>query len=104
HDLLPVCHTEGAGRAAASALVDAYRSGTLPVAALERSVARVRHLRERRTTRFEGGEPHAERDGRMLASAMAARAVAVVNAGAPGFVRRLNGKVAVIFPRFSALA
>jgi len=104
HDLLLVCHTERAQRAAASALIEAYRSGTLSVAALERSVARVRRLRERRTARFEGGQPHAERDGRTLASAMAARAVTVVNAGAPGFVRALNGRVAVIFPRFSDLA
>src|SRR5919109_5426727 len=51
HDLLLVCHTEPAQRAAATALVEAYRSGRLPWAALERAAARVRALRERRAKR-----------------------------------------------------
>src|SRR5207249_4877553 len=104
HDLLLVCHTEAAQRAAANALVDAYRSGTLPRDALERSVERIRTLRERRSTRFDGGPPCAERDGRTLASAIATRAVTVVRTAAPGFARALNTRTAVIFPRFSALA
>src|SRR5262245_48299880 len=36
HDLLLVCHTEAAQRAAHTALVDAYRRGALPVRELER--------------------------------------------------------------------
>ena len=56
HDLLLVCHTEPAQRAAARALVDAYRSGVLATGDLEAAAERVRRLRERRPTRFEGGD------------------------------------------------
>ena len=104
HDLLLVCHTEGAQRHAASALVEAYRGGTLPRADLERSAERVRRLRRSRSTRFDDGPPRPEVDGAPLAMAMATRAVTTVRPGPPGFTRALNGRVAVIFPRFSALA
>src|SRR5262249_13107845 len=49
HDLLLVCHTEPAQRAAASALVDAYRSRALPLRELEAAAERVRRLRTQRT-------------------------------------------------------
>src|SRR5207237_1602997 len=75
HDLLLVCHTEPAQRAAARALLDAYRSGTLPLRDLEASVERILRMRARRTTRAEGGRPAPERDGAPLAMAMASRAV-----------------------------
>ncbi|HEY3101422.1 MAG TPA: beta-N-acetylhexosaminidase [Methylomirabilota bacterium] len=104
HDLLLVCHTEPAQRAAATALVDAYRSGRLPRADLERAAARVRSLRERRTVRAEGGPPAPERDGAPLAMAMATRAVTELTPGREAFVRALNGRVLVVFPRFSELA
>ncbi|HEV8642830.1 MAG TPA: beta-N-acetylhexosaminidase [Methylomirabilota bacterium] len=104
HDLLLVCHTERAQRAAAQALVDAYRSGARPLRELEASAQRVRRLRESRPARFEGGPPAAEPDGAPLAMAMATRAVTVVAPGRPDFKRGLNRRVVVIFPRFSDLA
>jgi len=104
HDLLLVCHTEPAQRAAAKALLEAYRSGTLPVRDLEASVERIRRLRARRTTRFSGGPPAAEPDALPLARAIATRAVTVVSAGRPELRRALNGRVGVVFPRFSDLA
>jgi beta-glucosidase-like glycosyl hydrolase len=104
HDLLLVCHTEAAQRAAANALVEAYRAGQLPRAGLERAAARVRALRERRTARAEGGPPVAERDGAPLAMAMATRAVTELTSGRETFARALNGRVLVVFPRFSELA
>jgi beta-N-acetylhexosaminidase len=104
HDLLLVCHTEAAQRAAAAALVDAYRSGRLPRRGLDPAADRVRTLRERRTARAEGGPPAAEREGGTLAMAVATRAVTVVSRGRPDVKRALNGRVAVIFPRFSDLA
>ncbi len=104
HDLLLVCHTEAAQRAAHRALLDAYRAKALPLSSLEESAARIRRLREARNTRFEGGPPRAERDGEPLARAMATRAVTFVTPPEPDFARRLNGSVAVIFPRFSELA
>src|SRR5207247_1789726 len=55
HDLLLVCHTEPAQRAAARALVDAYLSGALPVRDLEAAAGRVGRLRLPRAPRFEGG-------------------------------------------------
>src|SRR5262249_825877 len=67
HDLLLVCHTEAAQRAASTALVDAYRSGALPRRALEQSVARLDALGAKRALRSEGGPPRAERDGEPLA-------------------------------------
>ncbi len=104
HDLLLICHTAPAQRAAARALVDAYRSNALPRPGLERAAERVRRLRLARTARAEGGPPAAEVDGHAVAMAVATRAVTRVGTGAPDFKRRLNGRVAVIFPRFSALA
>ena len=104
HDLLLVCHTEAAQRRASDALVEAYRSGALPLAGLEAAAERVRRLREVRRERFEGGEPAPEPDGEPLAMAMATRAVTVVRRGPAGFSRALNERVAVVFPRFSDLA
>jgi beta-N-acetylhexosaminidase len=104
HDLLLVCHTAPAQRAAAAALVQAYETGALPKLDLERSVARVRTLAARRTARAEGGPPHPERDAATIASAVATRAVTELRPGAPGFTRALNGRVVTIFPRFSDLA
>ncbi|MBI4627564.1 MAG: beta-N-acetylhexosaminidase, partial [Candidatus Rokubacteria bacterium] len=104
HDLLLVCHTEGAQRAAAAALLDAYRQGALPRRGLETAAERVRRLRERRSARFEGGPPAADTDGAPLAWAVATRAVTEVTAAPAGLKRALNGTVAVVFPRFSELA
>ncbi|MGH7279810.1 MAG: beta-N-acetylhexosaminidase [Candidatus Rokuibacteriota bacterium] len=104
HDLLLVCHTERAQREAAAALVETYRTGAQPRRALEEAAERVRRLRESRSTRTEGGPPAAEPDGTPLAMAMATRAVTVVSPGPPDWKRALNGRVTVIFPRFSDLA
>src|SRR3989454_5454303 len=84
HDLLLVCHTEPAQRAAASALVDAYRTGRLPKRGLEAAAQRVRKLRESRGPRTDGGAPAPEPDGPPLAMAMATRAVTIVSAGQAG--------------------
>ena len=104
HDLLLVCHTEPAQRAAATALAEAYRSGRLPRVGLEAAAARVRALRQRRSARAEGGRPAPERDGAPLAMAMASRAVSELTPGRAAFARALNGRVLVVFPRFSELA
>jgi beta-N-acetylhexosaminidase len=104
HDLLLVCHTEAAQRAAATALVDAYRSSTLPRRELEASAERVRALRLRRTRRAEDGPTTPDPDGHALARAIAARAVTVVAAGRAGMKHALNGRVLIVFPRFSELA
>jgi beta-N-acetylhexosaminidase len=94
----------GYQRAAAAALVDAYRTGRLPRRGLDAAADRVRTLRERRHARAEGGPPAPEREGTTLAMAIATRAVTVVARGRTDIKRALNGRVAVIFPRFSDLA
>jgi beta-N-acetylhexosaminidase len=104
HDLLLVCHTAPAQRAAAAALVAAYRERRLPLDECEAAAERVRRLRLSRAARREGGEPVPEADGRPLAQAIATRAVTEVGRGAPDLNRALNGKVLVVFPRFSDLA
>src|SRR2546426_20133 len=104
HDLLLVCHTEAAQRAAAAALFDAYRADRLPRRGLEAAAERVRRLREQRRARSEGGPPVRELEGPPLAMAIASRAVTPVTPGPPGFRRALNGSVSVVFPRFSELA
>lgn len=104
HDLLLVCHTQAAQRAAAAALVDAYRTGRLPRRGLEQAVERIRRLRERRSARFEGGPPAPEPEGAPLAWAIATRAVTRVTPGRPDLTRALNGRVVAVFPRFSELA
>src|SRR5207245_1324688 len=104
HDLLLVCHTEAAQRAAAAALFDAYRADRLPRRGLEAAAERVRRLREQRRARSEGGPPVRELEGPPLAMAIASRAVTPVTPGPPGLRRALNGSVSVVFPRFSELA
>jgi len=104
HDLLLVCHTEAAQRAAHAALLDAYRTRALPRADLERSVARLDALQQRRAARFDGGEPRPERDGEPLAKALATRAATFLTPADAGWRQSLNGRVAVVFPRLSALA
>ena len=104
HDLLLVCHTEAAQRAAHQALLAAYRSRALPVRSLELSVSRLDALAARRAGRFDGGPARPSPDGEPLARAIAARAVTVVTPLPPGFRRSLNGHVVAVFPRLSALA
>ena len=55
HDLLLVCHTEAAQRAAATALVEAYRSGAFPRRELEVAAERVRTLRRAADATSRGG-------------------------------------------------
>ena len=104
HDLLLVCHTGAAQRAAHAALLEAYRTRALPRRPLEQSLARLDALVAKRAARFDGGPPRPERDGEPLAGALAARAATFVAPAPPGWRRRLNGRVAAIFPRLSALA
>ena len=104
HDLLLVCHTAPAQRAAAAALVAAYRERRLPLDECEAAVERVRRLRLARPARREAGGPAPEPDGRPLAQAIATRAVTEVGRGAADLGRALNGRVHVVFPRFSDLA
>ena len=54
--------------------------------------------------RFERGEPRPERDGEPLAKALATRAATFVAPSPDGWRAALNGRLAVIFPRLSALA
>jgi beta-N-acetylhexosaminidase len=104
HDLLLVCHTAPAQRAAYEAVLAAYRSRALPVRALEQSMARLDALEARRAGRVDGGAPRAEADGEALARSMAARAVTWVAAPDATWRPARDGKVLAIFPRLSALA
>jgi beta-N-acetylhexosaminidase len=104
HDLLLVCHTEKAQRAAHGALLDAYRTHAIPVRAVEQTVARLDSLMAKHTHRTDGGPARAERDGEALAKAMAARATTFVAPAPPGWRQHLNGRVVAIFPRLSSLA
>src|SRR3989441_6495090 len=104
HDLLLVCHTEAAQRAAAAALFDAYRADRLPRRGLEAAAERVRRLREQRRARAEGGPPGRALEGPPPAMAIAPRAVTPGTPGPPGFPRALNRRVSGVFPRFSPLA
>ena len=88
HDLLLVCHTAPAQRAAYEAVVAAYRDKTLPIRELEKSMARLDALDAKRPERVTGGAPRAEADGEPLARAMAARAVTVVAAPDAGVAAR----------------
>ena len=104
HDLLLVCHTEAAQRAAHAALLEAHRTRALPRRALDQSVGRLDALAARRANRFDGGPPRPERDGEPLARALAARGTTFVAHPVPGWRRRLNGRVVAVFPRLSSLA
>lgn len=102
HDLLLVCHTPAAQRAAAAALVRAWRAGELSRPELEPAAERVRALRLRRAARAEGGLPVPEPGGDALARGIARRAARVLQRGQARLP--LTGRVAVIVPRFADLA
>jgi len=104
HDLLLVCHTPARQREAHAALLEAYRTESLPRRALEASVARLEALQAKRSTRFEGGPARPERDGEPLAKALATRGVTVVAPPSPAFHHALNGRAVAVFPRLSSLA
>src|SRR5262249_15664202 len=104
HDLLLVCHTERAQRAAHAALLEAYRASALTRRSLEQSLARLDALAARPGNRFEGGPPRPERDGEPLARALAARATTFVASPPPDWRRCVNGRVVAVFPRLSSLA
>ncbi len=104
HDLLLICHTAAAQWQAWAALVDAYRTKQLAVNELEASAQRIQRLKARRPLRFDGGPPRAEPAGLPLALAMATWAATRLTPEPAGFKRRLNGRVAVVFPKFSELA
>lgn len=104
HDLLLVCHTEAAQRAAHRALLEAYRTRALPLPELEASVARLDRLQARRAGRFAGGPPRPEPDGEALAAALAGGGVTWVREPAPGWRAGLRGPVVAVFPRLSSLA
>jgi len=104
HDLLLVCHTERAQRAAHTALVAAYRAGRLDPAESERSLARVERLQARRAGRFVDGPPRAEMAGAALARAFARAAARVVTGVAWKRADVDEGPVVAVFPRLSDLA
>ena len=104
HDLLLVCHTPARQREAHAALLEAYRTESLPRRDLEASVARLDALQAKRSARFEGGPARPERDGEPLAKALATRGVTVVAPPSPAFHHALNGRAVAVFPRLSSLA
>jgi len=105
HDLLLVCHDRQAQKEVFAALLEAYRSKRLPLQELEESVARIIRLKNKRETRFAGGEPVAEKEGAILAADICREAVEVLQDQRkllplpPG-----AKKIGVIFPQFSRLA
>ncbi|MFQ5829542.1 MAG: beta-N-acetylhexosaminidase [Candidatus Methylomirabilia bacterium] len=103
HDLLLVCQTESGQRQAWRELLDAYRAKELPLSELQACNERIQRLKATRSVRFEGGPPQAEPNGRQLAKDMAAWAVTRLTPEPSGFRKRLNGRVAVVFPRLSEL-
>ncbi|PYM64236.1 MAG: beta-N-acetylhexosaminidase [Candidatus Rokuibacteriota bacterium] len=104
HDLLLVCHSEDAQRAAYAALIEADRAGVLPRRESEASRARIDGLVGRRASRVEGGPPRGEPDGPALARELAGRAARVV-AGTSRLPFADPGETVVaVFPRLSTLA
>jgi beta-N-acetylhexosaminidase len=103
HDLLLACHDPRSQWALFQGLLDAYKAKALPLRELETSVERIRRLKERRATRFEGDLPHPEPDGEALAREISLRAGTVIRPGVPDLSRRLRSSVTVVFPRLSSL-
>ena len=98
HDLLLVCHTAPAQRAAYEAVVAAYRAKTLLVRELEKSMARLDALDARRPERVTGGAPRAEADGEPLPSELSPRAPRRRWRARRRVRPALNGKVVAVFP------
>ncbi len=105
HDILLVCHDLQMQKQVYYALLEAYKSKTLPLNELEASYERIEVLKTRRKKRFEGGAPSPEPSGKILARKICDEAVTFFK----NPIRRSLGewkkrKILVVFPRFSSLA
>ncbi|HOW28718.1 MAG TPA: beta-N-acetylhexosaminidase [Elusimicrobiota bacterium] len=105
HDLLLSCHDSRSQLRVHEALTHAYRSGELSVRDLERSVERIRVLKDRRPHRFGAGTPRAELSGKRLAVSVATSGARLLRPGR-GILPVLRGssRVTVVFPKLSSLA
>ncbi len=105
HDILLVCHDLQAQKQVYYALLEAYKNKSLSMKELEESYERIESLKSKRKKRFEGGAPHAESSGKLLARKVCDEAVQIYK----NPLKRLpkdwkKRKVLAIFPRFSSLA
>ncbi|MGQ0644541.1 MAG: beta-N-acetylhexosaminidase [Elusimicrobiota bacterium] len=103
HDMILSCHRADVQRQIHRGLLDAYKSGELSVAELEKSVERIDRLGAERIRRFGPGRARAERDGSALALRIAREGTRVRD---PRGLLPLEGRrsVSVIFPRLSELS
>ena len=105
HDLLLVCHKEaaqrGRGHGPRRCVPIARAAPRLPRSGRR---ARAPAPRQRTRTRTEGGPPRPEPDGRRACDGHRHPRRHRGSPGRPGVKRALNGRVVVVFPRFSDLA
>src|SRR3989344_3771758 len=125
HDILLVCHDLNAQKEVFHHLMDAYKNDRLSINELEESVERINQLQNKRKKRFEGGAPHAEKNGKKLVQKITQESVTILqdknrilplktknNIPQPQkalYPRKKNSyekikKTLIIFPRFSELA
>jgi beta-N-acetylhexosaminidase len=104
HDLLLVCHDLKAQKEVFYKLLEAYKSGQLPVKELEESAARIKRLKLRRAQGFAEGEAIPEPDGATLAEQICRESVLIIQDRKKLLpLKRAGQNLAVIFPRFSSL-
>src|SRR3990167_9460701 len=78
HDILLVCHDLNAQKEVFHHLMDAYKNDRLSINELEESVERINQLQNKRKKRFEGGAPHAEKNGKKLVQKITQESVTIL--------------------------
>jgi beta-N-acetylhexosaminidase len=102
HDLLLVCHDRKAQKEVYHKLLNAYKSQRLPLKELEESAERIQALKFKRAKRFEGGEPHADKAGSVLAARICRESVQVLKDEKKLIpLKDRESRIGVIFPQFS---
>jgi len=104
HDLILSCHDAARQREVFSALIDGFRAGELSVTELEKSVARVQALKDKRPHRFAPGAAKPEPGGAALAARVAREGLYVRDRKNILPLKRDVKTVAVVFPRLSDFA
>ncbi len=103
HDVVLVCHKAEAVLEVYQNLLEAYQNNVLDIGQLEKSVARITALKNKRSKRFAEGRIFSEKEGSLLSRDVAICAVNIFK-NKNLLPIDLSSHISIVFPRLSSLA